>query len=114
LTRNGLAWLVALLGGVALLAFLLLAIDGRGTRLDTFLLVVATIVHFIALVAWWFARWTPTWIVAGYGLVLASSGLGFLISSGSVGGAMLAFYGMGSAGLLTIIAAALDRGPRLS
>ena len=109
MTRNGLARLVAALGGVVLLAGWWLANNGQGTRLDAFLLGLATIGHFIAVIAWWVFARAPRWVVAGYGLVLAASGFGFMVSAGSVGGAMLTFYAMGAAGILTIIAAAIHR-----
>jgi hypothetical protein len=109
LTRNGLARLVAALGGVALAVFLWLSIDGQGSRLDIFLLAVATVVHWILVVAWWFARFTPRWMIAGYGLILASSGFGFLVAAPAESPATMAFYGMGVAGVLTLAAAIIDR-----
>jgi hypothetical protein len=110
LTRNGLALLVAVLAGGVLLGAFWLASTGQGSRLDVFLLALATIGHVIAVIAWWLAApWTPRWIVAGYGLILAATGFGFLVSAGTVGGAVLTFYAMGAAGLLVIVAAALRR-----
>jgi hypothetical protein len=110
LTRNGLALLVAVLAGGVLFGVFWLAADGRGSRLDVFLLALATIGHVVAVLAWWVAApWTPRWMVAGYGLVLASTGLGFLIAAPADAPATLTFYGMGGAGLLTIVAAALRR-----
>lgn len=109
MTRNGLALLLAALGIVVLLVGWWLANTGSGSRLDAFLLGMATIGHVIAVIAWWIAPRAPKWLVAGYGLVLASTGLGFLISAGTVGGAALTFYAMGLTGILAIIAAAVHR-----
>jgi hypothetical protein len=109
LTRDSLALIVAAVGGVALIAALQLSIAGHGSRLDVFLLAAASISHVIALLAWWIARWTPRYVVAGYGLILASSGLGFLISAPPEAPATMAFYGMGLAGVLTVVAAIIDR-----
>jgi hypothetical protein len=109
LTRNGLARLLAALGVVVLLVGWWLANNGQGSRLDAFLLGMATIGHVIAVIAWWVAPRAPKWLVAGYGLVLAATGFGFLISSGTVGGAVMTFYAMGLTGILVIIAAALHR-----
>lgn len=110
MTRNGLALLVAALAGVALLLAFWLSVAGQGSRLDVLLLAAASIGHTVAVLAWWVAApWTPRWLVAGYGLVLAASGFGFLISAPADVGATMTFYGMGSAGILTIIAAAIHR-----
>ena len=81
MTRNGLALLIAALGIVVLLVGWWLANTGYGSRLDAFVLGMATIGHVIAVIAWWIAPRAPKWLVAGYGLVLASTGLGFLISA---------------------------------
>lgn len=110
MTRNGLALLLAALGGVVLLAAFWLSAAGYGSRLDVFLLAVASIGHIVAVFAWWVAApWTPRYVVAGYGLVLAASGLGFLIAAPADAPATMTFYGMGGAGLLAIVAAVIRR-----
>ncbi|HVM31124.1 MAG TPA: hypothetical protein VM305_10210 [Candidatus Limnocylindrales bacterium] len=109
MTRNGLARLVAALGGVALLVFLWLSLQGQGSSVDVFLLSIATVVHFIVVVAWWLAPFTPRWVVAGYGLILASSGLGFLVVAPPEAPAVMAFYGMLAGGALSVVAAIIDR-----
>jgi hypothetical protein len=109
LTRSTLARLVAVLAGVALIVFLWLSIDGQGSGLDVVLLALATIGHFILVIAWWLAPFTPRWVVAGYGLILASTGLGFVIGAPAEAPAVMTFYGMGVAGILSIVASVIDR-----
>ena len=109
MTRSGLARLVALLGGVALVVFLWLSLQGQGSSLDVFLLALATVAHFILVVAWWLAPWTPRWVIAGYGLILASSGLGLVVVAPPEAPAVMTLYGMLIAGALSVVAAIIDR-----
>jgi hypothetical protein len=109
LTRRSVALVVAALGGAALVVAFQLAVAGYGSRVDVLLLAAAAIAHIVLVIAWWLAPWTPRWVIAGYGLVLASSGLGFLVVAPPEAPAVMSFYGMLAAGALAIIAAIIDR-----
>ena len=100
----------------ALPVFALLAtLDATRRPVDVIVLWLAGLLQLGLLGTW--AAWPgmPRWIVAGWGLVLAATGLGVLIAGpvtdGAGGTTAWGLIGLLVVGIATIIAAAVHSGP---